>query len=384
MNLKPEIEACFAELKDIRQYLHSRPEVGLETVETVAFVKSKLDNFGISYENIGVNSLLAKVEGSEPGKTIAFRADMDALETTEETGLPYESKVVGRMHACGHDGHTTTMLAFARYLADHRNFKGTVLLLFQSGEEGFGGALKVIEDGLFEKYDIDAMFGLHNWPGYAEDQIVIHQGACMASEDRFDLIIRGKSGHASVPHLCVEPFAAVADFIKSAQTIIPRKISAHDKAVISITQVHGGSAYNIIPDEVIIRGNVRTTANDVQDTIEESLGQLAKGIAITYGVETEFTYNRKHPVLRNSTPEPAIKAAARVVGEKNVLTNELPAMGSEDYAFYMQKTKGCFAWVGNGKKSAVIHNSKYDFNDEIILVGATLFAEIFEEVMQQV
>jgi hippurate hydrolase len=384
MNLKPEIEACFAELKDIRQYLHSRPEVGLETFETVAFVKSKLDNFGISYENIGVNSLLAKVEGSEAGKTIAFRADMDALETTEETGLPYESKVVGRMHACGHDGHTTTMLAFARYLADHRNFKGTVLLLFQSGEEGFGGALKVIEDGLFEKYDIDAMFGLHNWPGYAEDQIVIHQGACMASEDRFDLIIRGKSGHASVPHLCVEPFAAVADFIKSAQTIIPRKISAHDKAVISITQVHGGSAYNIIPDEVIIRGNVRTTANDVQDTIEESLGQLAKGIAITYGVETEFTYNRKHPVLRNSTPEPAIKAAARVVGEKNVLTNELPAMGSEDYAFYMQKTKGCFAWVGNGKKSAVIHNSKYDFNDEIILVGATLFAEIFEEVMQQV
>ncbi|KAF1076978.1 amidohydrolase [Halodesulfovibrio sp. MK-HDV] len=384
MNLKPEIEACFAELKDIRQYLHSCPEVGLETVETVAFVKNKLDDFGISYENIGVNSLLAKVDGSEAGKTIAFRADMDALETTEETGLPYESKVVGRMHACGHDGHTTTMLAFARYLADHRNFKGTVLLLFQSGEEGFGGALKVIEDGLFEKYDIDSMFGLHNWPGYAENQIVIHHGACMASEDRFDLVIRGKSGHASVPHLCVEPFAAVADFIKGAQTIIPRKISAHDKAVISITQVHGGSAYNIIPDEVIVRGNVRTTADDVQDTIEESLGQLAKGIATTYGVEAEFTYNRKHPVLINSTPEPAIKAAARIVGEENVLTNELPAMGSEDYAFYMQKTKGCFAWIGNGKDSAVIHNSKYDFNDDIILVGATFFAEIFEEVMQQV
>ncbi|WP_290922357.1 amidohydrolase [Halodesulfovibrio sp.] len=382
MILKPEIEVYFEELKSIRQHLHSCPEVGLETSETVAFIKGKLDEFGVGYEDIGVNSLLAKIEGRGAGKTVAFRSDMDALETVEETGLPYQSTVKGRMHACGHDGHTTTMLAFARYLAEHGEFEGTVLLLFQSGEEGYGGALKVIEDNLFEKYSIDYMFGLHNWPGYAEDQVVVHFGACMASEDRFDLVIRGKSGHASVPHLCVEPFAAVADFVKGAQTIIPRRISAHDKAVISITQVHGGSAYNVIPDEVIIRGNVRTTDDDVQDLIEESLGKLADGIAEMYQVETLFTYNRKHPVLMNSTPELAVNAAARVVGKENVLTQELPAMGSEDYAFYMQKTKGCFVWVGNGVDSPVIHNSKYDFNDTAILVGSSVFVELLNEVMQ--
>lgn len=382
MILKPEIEVYFEELKSIRQHLHSCPEVGLETSETVAFIKGKLDEFGVGYEDIGVNSLLAKIEGRGAGKTVAFRSDMDALETVEETGLPYQSTVKGRMHACGHDGHTTTMLAFARYLAEHGEFEGTVLLLFQSGEEGYGGALKVIEDKLFEKYSIDYMFGLHNWPGYAEDQVVVHSGACMASEDRFDLVIRGKSGHASVPHLCVEPFAAVADFIKGAQTIIPRRVSAHDKAVISITQVHGGSAYNVIPDEVIIRGNVRTTDDDVQDLIEESLGKLADGIAEMYQVETLFTYNRKHPVLMNSTPELAVNAAARVVGKENVLTQELPAMGSEDYAFYMQKTKGCFVWVGNGVNSPVIHNSKYDFNDTAILVGSSVFVELLNEVMQ--
>lgn len=383
MILEPEIEVYFEELKSIRRHLHSCPEVGLETSETVAFIKGKLDEFGIEYENIGVNSLLAKIKGRGTGKTVAFRSDMDALETLEETGLPYQSIVKGRMHACGHDGHTTIMLAFARYLAQNCEFNGTVLLLFQSGEEGYGGALKVIEDGLFEKYSIDYMFGLHNWPGYAEDQVVVHSGACMASEDRFDLVIRGRSGHASVPHLCVEPFAAVADFIKGAQTIISRKVSAHDKAVISITQIHGGSAYNVIPDEVVIRGNVRTTDDDVQDLIEESLGKLTDGIAEMYQVETSFSYNRKHPVLMNSTPELAIKAAARVAGEDNVLTQELPAMGSEDFAFYMQKTKGCFIWVGNGVDSPVIHNSKYDFNDTAILVGCSVFVELLKEVMQQ-
>lgn len=383
MPLNPEIAARFEELQDIRRHLHACPEIGLETVQTVSFVKAKLDSFGIGYEDIGANSLLAKVQGRGPGKTVAFRGDMDALEINEETGLPYQSGTAGRMHACGHDGHTTTMLAFAQYLADHRDFDGTVLLLFQSGEEGFGGALKVIEDGLFDKYTIDCMFGLHNWPGYATDQIVISRGSCMASEDRFDLTIRGKSGHASVPHLCVEPFAAVADFIKGAQTIIARKVSAHDKAVISTTQVHGGSAYNIIPDEVVLRGNVRTTEGGVQDLIEESLEQLAQGVAATYGVQANFVYHRKHPVLTNSLPEPAIRAAARVVGEENVLTDELPAMGSEDYAFYTQYTKSCFVWIGNGTDSPVIHNSKYDFNDQVTLVGASFFVELLNEVMQQ-
>lgn len=381
MSLNPEIVERFEDLKAIRQHLHTCPEIGTQTAGTVAFIKQKLDEFGIGYEDIGENSVLAKVEGRAAGKTIAFRGDMDGLETQEETGLPYKSQTDGKMHACGHDGHTTTMLAFAQYLSEHRDFDGTALLLFQSGEEGYGGAKKVIEDGLFEKYSIDYMFGYHNWPGIGADKVIVHPGACMASEDRFEVRVTGRSGHASMPHGCIEPFAAVADIIKGAQSIIPRKVSAHDKAVISITQVHGGSAFNIIPDDVIIRGNVRTCDDDVQDLIEASLGDVIDGVSKMYGVETDFTYVRKHPVLMNNNPEMAVAAATRVVGEENVLTDVLPAMGSEDYAFYMQSTKGCFVWIGNGEDSPLLHNSKYDFNDDAMLVGASLFVELLHEAL---
>ncbi|UIJ38247.1 amidohydrolase [Desulfobaculum bizertense] len=381
MPLHPHVVKRFDELKAIRTHLHTCPEIGTETAGTVAFITSKLDEYGLSYEAIGENSVLAKVDGKAPGKTVAFRGDMDGLVTQEETGLPYASQTDGRMHACGHDGHTTTMLALAQYLSTYRDFDGTILLLFQSGEEGYGGAKKVIEDGLFEKYPIDLMFGYHNWPGEDPDKIIVHQGPCMASEDRFDIKVTGRSGHASMPHGCIEPFAAVADMIKAAQTIIPRKVSAHDKAVISITQVHGGSAYNIIPDDVMIRGNVRTVDGGVQDCIESSLATVVDGVAKTYGVEAEFTYYRKHPVLMNSTPELAIAAAERVVGKENVLTNVLPAMGSEDYAFFMEHTKGCFVWVGNGENSPLLHNSKYDFNDEAMLTAASLFIELIHDVM---
>lgn len=381
MAVHPEIESYYDELKAIRHHLHGHPEVGTGTVATVAFVKEHLRSYGIDFEDIGENSLLARVAGRGPGKTVVFRGDMDALATAEETGLPYQSTVKGCAHACGHDGHTTTLLAFARYLAAHRDFDGTVLLLFQSGEEGYDGALKIIEDGLFQKYSIDYVFGMHNWPGYGEDQVVVHFGAAMASEDRFEVVVRGKSGHASMPHGCVEPFAAVADFIRGAQSIIPRKVSAHDKAVISITQVHGGSADNVIPDEVVIHGNVRTCNGDVQDLVEASLGQVAEGVERMYGVKASLTYRRKHPVLMNSTPELAAAAASAVVGSENVLTDELPVMGSEDFAFYLEHAKGCFFWVGNGKNSELLHNSKYDFNDAVILVGASVFVALLHEVL---
>jgi hippurate hydrolase len=381
MPLHPEIEARFDELKAIRQYLHTCPEIGTDTKETCDYIKARLDECGVDYEDIGENSVLAKVEGCAAGKTVAFRCDMDALEMQEETGLPYASKTDGKMHACGHDGHTTTLLAFAGYLANHRDFDGTVLLLFQSGEEGFGGAKKVIEDGLFEKYSIDYMFGYHNWPAHGEDKVVIHMGAAMASEDRFTVRVTGRSGHASVPHGCIEPFAAVADIIKGAQSIIARKVDAHEKAVISITQVHGGSAFNIIPDDVLICGNVRTCDDAVQDLVEQSIGEVVEGVAKMYGVTTELTYTRKHPVLTNSTPELAVAAAERVVGKDNVCTDVLPAMGSEDFAFYLQKTKGSFLWVGNGVDSPVLHNSKYDFNDHGMLIAASVFIELLEEVL---
>ncbi|MCP4117689.1 MAG: amidohydrolase [Desulfobacteraceae bacterium] len=381
MNLNPTIVEYFDDLKAIRRKLHTFPEIGTQTVETAAFIKSRLDEYGIGHEDIGENSVIARVEGRASGKTVAFRADIDGLEISEKNDFSHRSETCGKMHACGHDGHAATLLGLARYISTHREFDGAVLLLFQSGEEGYGGALKIIGDGLFDKYDIDYMFGYHNWPGMATGQIAVHPGPCMASEDRFDIIVTGRSGHASMPHGCIEPFAPVADIIKGAQSIIARKVPSHDRAVVSITQVHGGSAYNIIPDSVTIRGNVRTCNPGVQDMVEDSLREIIDGVSKMYGVETEFTYNRLHPVLVNQTPGIGVRAGEAVAGKGNVVTDILSAMGSEDYAFYMEKTKGCFMWIGNGEESPLLHNSRYDFNDELLLVGASLFVALIDELL---
>ncbi|SDK91078.1 hippurate hydrolase [Maridesulfovibrio ferrireducens] len=381
MGLNPDVTALLDEFKAIRHQIHKNPEIGLETVETLALVKSKLDDYGISYENIGVNSLVAKIDGREGDTTVAFRVDMDALEMSEENGFAYKSQVEGRMHACGHDGHCTSLLALAAYLSKNRDFNGTVLLLFQSGEEGYEGALRVIEDSFFDKYKVDYLFGYHAWPGLASGKIAVHKGACMASEDRFEIMVTGKSGHASMPHVCNEPFAAVADIIKGLQTIVGRKIPSHERGVVSITQVHGGSLRNGIPDNVMVQGNVRTCNESVQDLIEESIAQTVAGAAAIYGVKAELDYVRKHPVLVNSVPEIAIKAAQKAVGAENVVTDMESSMAAEDYAFYMKHTKGCYVWIGNGVDSPPLHNSKFDFNDEILAVAASFFIEVIEELL---
>ena len=376
-----ELSAILSEFTELRREIHSRPEIGLETVETLALVKARLDQYGIPCQRIGVNSLVARVDGRERGLTIAFRVDMDALEMGEENDFAHKSTVDGRMHACGHDGHCASLIALAKYLSVNRDFRGTVLLLFQSGEEGYEGALRVIEDGFFEKYSVDYMFGYHAWPGVEAGRIVVHKGACMASEDRFEIMVTGKSGHASMPHVCNEPFAAVADIIKGIQTIVARKIPSHERGVASITQVHGGSLRNGIPDNVLVQGNVRTCNTAVQDLIEESIGQVATGAAAMYGVKAELDYVRKHPVLLNSVPEIAIRAAERAVGADKVITDMESSMAAEDYAFFMNHTKGCYVWIGNGKDSAPLHNSRFDFNDEIIPVVVAYFAEVVKELL---
>ncbi|WP_320170785.1 amidohydrolase [Maridesulfovibrio sp.] len=381
MGINPEVLALFDEMKAVRRQIHQNPEVGLDTVETVRLIKSRLDGYGISYSDIGVNSLVAEIKGGEGDTTVAFRVDMDALAMDEENDFPHRSQTAGKMHACGHDGHCTSLITLAAYLSEHRDFNGTVLLLFQSGEEGYEGALRVIEDGFFEKYKVDYMFGFHAWPGVEPGKIAVHSGACMASEDRFEIHVTGKSGHASMPHVCNEPFAAVADIIKGVQTIVPRKVPSHERGVVSITQVHGGSLRNGIPDRVLVQGNVRTCSEEIRDLIEDSVGQVADGVAIMYGVETELDYVRKHPVLVNTTPDIAVRAAAKVVGEENVLTGLESSMAAEDYAFFMQHTKGCYVWIGNGRDSAPLHNSRFDFNDEILPVAASFFLAVIEELL---
>ncbi|HAS89949.1 MAG TPA: amidohydrolase [Desulfovibrio sp.] len=381
MALNSEVLALVDEMKEIRRNIHRNPEVGLDTVETAKLIKSKLEEYGIPYSDCGVNSVVAEIKGDEGETTVAFRVDFDALEMEEENEFGHKSQIQGKMHACGHDGHCTSLIALAAYLSKHRNFKGTVLLLFQSGEEGYEGALKVIEDGFFDKYKVDYMFGFHNWPGLEASKIAVHSGACMASEDRFEIHVTGKSGHASMPHVCNEPFAAVADIIKGLQSIIVRKVPSHERGVISITQVHGGSMRNGIPDQVMVQGNVRTCNAEVQDLIEESIGQVAKGAATMYGVKAELDYIRKHPVLVNSVPEIGIKAAEKVVGAENVVTDMESSMAAEDYAFFMQHTKGCYVWVGNSSDSAALHNSKYDFNDEVLPVAASFFIAVIDELL---
>ncbi|CCO25458.1 amidohydrolase [Maridesulfovibrio hydrothermalis] len=381
MGLNSEVVALLDEFKAIRHQIHQNPEIGLETVNTVKLVKSKLDEYSIPYKDIGVNSLVAEIKGNAGDTTVAFRVDMDALEMSEENDFAYKSQFEGRMHACGHDGHCTSLIALAAYLAKNRDFNGTVLLLFQSGEEGYEGALRVIEDGFFDKYKVDYLFGFHGWPGLASGKIAVHNGACMASEDRFEVHVTGKSGHASMPHVCNEPFAAVADIIKGLQTIVARKIPSHERGVLSITQVHGGSLRNGIPDNVMLQGNVRTCNEDVQDLIEESVAQVVKGAATIYGVEAELDYIRKHPVLVNSTPEVAIKAAQKVVGLENVVTDMESSMAAEDYAFFMKHTRGCYVWIGNGLDSAPLHNSKFDFNDDIMPIAASFFIAVIDELL---
>lgn len=376
-----DISTLVAEYTVLRRQLHQHPEIGLETVQTVSLVKGKLDEYGIPYEDIGVNSLVASISNGKGDVTVAFRVDMDGLEICEKNEFAHKSRIEGRMHACGHDGHCASLLAFAALLSRNKEFNGTVLLLFQSGEEGHEGALRIIEDGLFEKYKVDYLFGYHAMPGVETGKIVVHKGACMASEDRFEIQVTGKSGHASMPHVCNEPFAAVADIIKGLQTIVARKVPSHERGVVSITQVHGGSLRNGIPDTVLVQGNVRTNNENTQNLIEKNVQQIADGVAVMYGVKAELDYVRKHPVLVNSVPDFAISAAQRAVGEGNVITDMESSMAAEDFAFFMQHTKGCYVWIGNGTDSAPLHNSSFDYNDEILPVVVRFFAEVVRELL---
>lgn len=381
MDTKEFFEDNLEKYIEIRKYLHSRPELGTGTVETAGFVKSKLDELSIKNQAIGENSIVAEIMGKGEGKTILLRGDMDALKLCEENNFPHKSVNSDLMHACGHDGHTTMLLATADYLSRNNDFNGRVLLLFQSGEEGFDGAKKIIADGLFEKFEIDLAYGLHNWPGFETGKIVVKDGAIMASEDRFYIKLKGRGGHASAPSGCVEPFAGAADIIKACQTILIRKIPTDERAVVSITKVQGGSADNIIPDSVDITGNVRATNSKVQDIIEAAVNDIVDGVCKTYGLEADFVYNRKHPVLVNTEIAPALKAAVNFAGEENLITETASIMGSEDFALFLEKVKGAMIWVGNGVDSKLLHNTAYDFNDEIIPVGTGFFVSLVKEVL---
>ncbi|HYM02100.1 MAG TPA: M20 aminoacylase family protein [Stellaceae bacterium] len=378
-----------ADLAAWRHEIHAHPETAFEEKRTSDFVAARLQDFGIEvHRGLAGTGVVGTLKGARPGtRAIALRADMDALHIHEKNKIDYVSTNPGKMHACGHDGHTTMLLGAARYLAETRNFAGTVHFIFQPAEENEGGGRVMVQDGLFEKFPVEAVFGMHNWPGMPAGKFALRSGPMMASFDIFEITVKGKGTHAALPHLGIDPVIAAAQIATALQTIVSRNTHPLDSAVVSVTQIHGGDTWNVIPDEVVLRGTTRSFKSDVQDRIEAAIRRSAEGVAVAMGASAEVRYERRYPPTINSARETdtAAAIAADVVGERNVDRELQPTMGSEDFAFMLQAKPGCYIFIGNGTgdKATGLHNPHYDFNDEILPIGASYWARLVERVLDK-
>jgi hippurate hydrolase len=318
-------------------------------------------------------------------RAIGLRADMDCLPMQEQNTFPHRSTHDGQMHACGHDGHTTMLLGAARYLAKTRNFEGTVHFIFQPGEEGYGGGRVMVQEGLFEKFPCDAVFAMHNKPGIPLGDMATRTGAMLAASDRFDIRIKGQGGHAAHPHQGIDPFVIGAQIVLALQTIPSRNVDPVDSSVISIGFMRGGSAYNVIPDELHIGGTVRSFRPEVRDLLERRMGEVAKGAAALHGASAELDYRRGYPPTINHADEAAFAAdvAAEVCGEERVDRNVAPSLGGEDFSYMLQAVPGAMAWIGNGpgEGGCGLHNTRYDFNDSALPIGVSFFARLAERFL---
>jgi len=370
-----------------RHEIHAHPETAFEERETAALVARRLAEFGLDvHRGLAGTGVVGTLKGNAPGhRAIALRADMDALHIHEKNGVAYASKTPGKMHACGHDGHTTMLLGAARYLAETRNFAGTVHFIFQPAEENEGGGRVMVEEGLFEQFPVEAVFGMHNWPGMPAGKFATRSGPMMASFDIFEITVTGKGTHAALPHLGIDPVIAAAQIATGLQTITSRNTHPLDSAVVSVTQIHGGDTWNVIPDEVVLRGTTRSFRTEVQDAMEAAIRRIAQGVASGMGASVAVRYERRYPPTVNSASETeiAVAAAAEVVGAANVDRTLTPTMGSEDFAFMLQAKPGAYVFIGNGSgdKVAGLHNPHYDFNDEILPIGASYWARLVERVL---
>ncbi len=367
-----------------RHDLHAHPETAFEEHRTSEKVAGLLESFGIEvHRGLAGTGVVGTLKGRHgDGRAIALRADMDALDIAEKNDVPYRSRHEGKMHACGHDGHTAMLLGAARYLAETRNFAGTVHFIFQPAEENEGGARVMVEDGLFEKFPVEAVYGLHNWPGQPVGTIAVRPGPMMAAFDIFELTVAGRGSHGAMPHEGIDPVVVAAEIVGALQTIASRSTDPQDAVVVSVTQIHAGEAWNIIPEEVVMRGTTRSFRPEVQDAIEPAIRRLAEGIAAAHGARATLRYERRYPPTVNSeaAAEVAARAAAEVVGADQVLRDPTPSMGAEDFAFMLQARPGCYVWLGNGpgEGGCMLHNPRYDFNDEILTIGASYWATLVE------
>lgn len=377
----PQIEAFKDEMVAIRRDLHAHPEIGFEEVRTSGIVADKLTSWGIEvHRGLGRTGVVGVLQGTGgPGKRIGLRADMDALPMEEITNLAYSSKIAGRMHACGHDGHTTMLLGAARYLAENRGFPGTAIFIFQPAEEGLGGARAMIADGLFERFPCDEVYGLHNAPNLEHGQISVFPGPAMAGADFFDIKITGRGTHGAMPHLGRDPVMVAVALASALQTIVSRNADPREAAVLSITQIHAGTAYNVIPEEAHLAGTIRTFSPEIAQLVRDRMREIVAGLAMSFGCEIAVDIRDIFNVLVNH-PEPSVHAAdvaREIVGDANVLTEPRQIMGSEDFADMLLKVPGAYCWVGHAG-SVPVHNPAYVLDDGILPIGASLLARIAE------
>jgi len=385
MIVSNSINQMFEEMKAWRQELHSIPEIGLEEYETSKYIKSKLSEFNIEFKDGYANTgIVARVKGSrgESDKSIGLRADFDALPMPEKNQFEYKSTNEGMMHACGHDGHTSMLLGAAKYLSENNDFDGSVYFIFQPGEEGFAGGQKMIQDGMFDDFKIDEVYALHNWPELPIGSIGVNNGPMMAAVDEFDIVVKGRGGHAAIPQLAIDPVVIASQIVLAVQTIVSRSTDPVDKALISITKINGGTAYNVIDDSVKLGGTVRTFKPETRSFYEKKLKEISAGIAKANGAEAEvdFHLTNKYPPTINSKKESefAANVAKKVFGDSQVDTDIDPSMGGEDFSYLLEKKPGAYLYIGQGDDNhkAHLHTTKYDFNDNLLPIGVNYWVEL--------
>jgi hippurate hydrolase len=388
MTISPRIAGMQAEITAWRRDLHAHPELQFDVHRTAASVADKLKAFGCDevVTGIGRTGVVGVIRGRKQGATgnrvIGLRADMDALPIMEQTNLPYRSTVPGKMHACGHDGHTSMLLGAAKYLTETRDFAGTAVLIFQPAEEGGGGGREMVKDGLMERFGIEEVYGMHNSPGLPVGSFAIRPGALLAASDRIFIDIEGHGGHAAKPHKCVDTILVGAQIINQIQSIVSRNVDPIDSAVVSICVFQAGDTGNVIPQTAHLRGTARSLTPAVRDRLEQRLHEIVEGTARLYGATAKLTYNRDYPVTRNHERETAfaVSVAAQVAGRDRVDAATAPVMGGEDFSFMLEARPGAFIFVGNGD-TAGLHHPAYDFNDETIPTGVSYWARLVETAM---
>jgi len=375
-----------------RHHLHQHPELSFKEKMTSDYIASVLQSHDIEiHRGLAVTGIIATVHGQRDGNVIGLRADMDALPIQELNDFSYKSVHEGKMHACGHDGHSTMLLGAAIYLKENNDFSGTVHFIFQPAEEGGGGGRVMVEEGIFDKFPCQAVYGMHNFPGIAEGQFAVHDTAVMAANETLKINIKGKGGHAAMPDQCIDPVVVGAQIISALQSVVARNVAPLNSAVVSITMVNAGTVSNVVPDDMQLTGSLRYFSKEVGDEVKEKIKNIVEGVSQSMGASATFESVPNYPATIN-TPKHAevcANAAAMVVGENNVLRNEQPTMGSEDFAFLLNASEGAYIWIGNGlvpedspKGGCMLHNTQYDFNDEILPIGASYWVQLVQNILQ--